>query len=61
MSAAQPMTPLLAWLVLALASAVKVWRLSALVRRHLGSPPASSERFRQSLERIWARPWSPTP
>jgi hypothetical protein len=51
-----PLWMLVPWAVFALAAGVKFWRLTSLFRRHLiGRPSPSSERFRQQLERIWAR------
>lgn len=49
---------LLPWAVFAVAAALKFWRLTAVfrrsvLRRHLLDAPTSTERFRQSLERIW--------
>ena len=50
---------LVPWAVFAVAAGVKFWHLSAVFRRHLlgGPTPASTstERFRQSLERIWQK------
>lgn len=43
----------LAWLVFATAAGIKGWRLISLLRRHLLDAPSPSQRFRQSLERIW--------
>jgi hypothetical protein len=51
-----PLWMLVPWAVFALAAGVKFWRLTSLFRRHLiGRSSPSSERFRQQLERIWAR------
>lgn len=44
---------LVPWVVFAVAAGVKFWRVTTLFRRHLLSPPTSTERFRQSLEQIW--------
>ena len=50
-----PLWILVPWVVFALAAGLKAWRLMALVRRQ-GLPLASSsERFREALERSWAR------
>lgn len=46
---------LVPWAVFALAAAIKVWRLWGTLRRRLVAPASGSERFRQSLERIWQR------
>lgn len=48
-----PLWMLVPWVVFAVAAGVKFWRVTTLFRRHLLSPPTSTERFRQSLEQIW--------
>ena len=50
-----PLWMLLPWAVFAIAAGIKFWRLTALFRKHLLGIPCRSERFRQRLERIWAR------
>lgn len=56
---ADPLWLLVPWAVFAVAAGFRFWRLTALFRRHLldapTSSPTSSERFRESLERIWER------
>lgn len=46
---------LVTWAIFAVAAGVKFWHLTTAFRRHLLSAPTRSERFRQSLERIWQR------
>lgn len=48
-----PLWMLVPWLVFAIAAGLKFWRVTALFRRELLEPPSQTERFRQSLERIW--------
>lgn len=55
MTAEQPMTLLLPWLVLALAAGIKLWRLARLVQRLRRPAKADLEGFRGSLEKLWAR------
>ena len=50
-----PLLMLVPWAVFAFAAGVKFWRLTSAFRRHLLDTPTTSERFRQSLERIWQR------
>jgi len=50
-----PLWMLAPWAVFAVAAGVKFWRLTALFRRHLLDAPTRTERFRRSLERIWAK------
>jgi len=50
-----PLWMLVPWAVLALAAGVKFWRITSLFRRHLLGVPSGTERFRQTLERIWAK------
>ncbi len=52
---AHPLWMLVPWAVFAVAACVKFWRLTTAFRRHLLDIPTPSERFRQSLERIWQR------
>jgi hypothetical protein len=49
-----PLWTLAPWAVFVVAAGVKFWRLTSLFRRHLLGAPTRTERFRQSLERIWA-------
>ena len=51
----QPLWMLVPWAVFAVAAGIKFWRLTALFRKGGHSRAAGSERFRQSLERIWAK------
>ncbi|MFM7314915.1 MAG: hypothetical protein ACKO0M_17445 [Cyanobium sp.] len=46
---------LIPWAVFALAAGWKFWRITTLFRRHLLDVTSGTERFRQSLERIWQR------
>jgi hypothetical protein len=48
-----PILMLLPWAVFSLAVALKLWRFTALLRRHLSAAPTSTERVRRSLERIY--------
>jgi len=50
-----PLWILVPWVVFALAAGLKAWRLMALVRRQRLPLAGSSERFREALERSWAR------
>jgi hypothetical protein len=50
-----PLWTLVPWAVFAVAAGIKFWRLTTLFRRHLLNPSTKTERFRQSLERIWAK------
>lgn len=50
-----PLLMLVPWAVFALGAGIKFWRLTALFRRHLLGIPSRTERFRQSLERIWQK------
>jgi hypothetical protein len=50
-----PLWMLVPWAVFAVAAGFKFWRLTALFRKGLLSRATSSERFRQSLERIWGK------
>ncbi len=43
------------WALFAAAAGVKTWRIRALMPRHLLGTPTSTEGFRKSLERIWAK------
>jgi hypothetical protein len=46
---------LVPWAVFAIAAGLKFWKLTALFRRHLSGAPSSTEQFRSSLERAWAK------
>lgn len=48
-----PLWMLVPWAVFAVAACIKFWRVTLLFRRHLLDTPSRTERFRQSLERIW--------
>jgi hypothetical protein len=50
-----PLWMLVPWVVFAIAAGFKFWRLTAGFRKEVISGPSGSERFRQSLERIWAK------
>ena len=50
-----PLWTLVPWVVFAVAAGLKFWRLTSLFRRHPQSTPTKTERFRQSLERIWTQ------
>lgn len=52
---AHPLGLLVPWAVFALAAGIKFWRLTTLFRRHLLGIPSRTERFRQTLERLWAQ------
>ncbi|MCP9792636.1 hypothetical protein [Vulcanococcus limneticus] len=49
----EPLWMLAPWALFAIAAGLKFWRITALFRRHLLGAPSQTERFRQSLERIW--------
>ena len=46
---------LVPWLVFAFALALKVWQFSIALKRHLTVRTPSTDKFRQTLERIWAQ------
>jgi hypothetical protein len=46
---------LVPWAVFAVAAGLKFWRLISLFRNHLLVIPSRTERFRQTLERIWTK------
>ena len=48
-----PLWMLVPWAVFAIAAGFKFWRLTALFRRRTLAPETGTERFRQTLERIW--------
>jgi len=50
-----PLWMLVPWAVFALAAGLKFWRITTLFRRNLLGVPSRTERFRQALERIWAK------
>ena len=50
-----PLWMLVPWAVFALAAGLKFWRITNLFRRNLLGVPSRTERFRQVLERIWAK------
>ncbi len=50
-----PLWMLVPWAVFAIAAGLKFWRITSLFRRHLLGIPTSTERFRQTLERIWQK------
>ncbi|MCP9926401.1 hypothetical protein [Cyanobium sp. CH-040] len=50
-----PLWMLLPWTIFAIAAGMKFWRLTALFRKHLGNATTGTDRFRQSLERIWQK------
>lgn len=50
-----PVWMLVPWAVFAIAAGVKFWRVSTLFRRQLLDTRSNTERFRQSLERIWQK------
>ena len=50
-----PLWMLVPWSVFALAAGLKFWRITNLFRRNLLGVPSRTERFRQVLERIWAK------
>jgi len=51
----QPLWMLLPWVVFAVAAGIKFWRLTTMFRKGGHNRATGSERFRQSLERIWAK------
>jgi len=53
--ATTPLWMLLPWAVFAVAAGLKFWKLTALFRKHLLGIPSRTERFRQGLERNWAK------
>ena len=50
-----PLWMLVPWAVFAIAAGIKFWRLTSLFSRHLIGAPSSTEQFRSSLERAWAK------
>lgn len=50
-----PFWMLVPWAVFAFAAGIKFWRLTSLFRRRLVAAPSSTEQFRSSLERAWAK------
>jgi hypothetical protein len=55
----QPLWMLVPWAVFAVAVGLKLWRLTGLLRRQAWGHTSGTERFRQSLERIWAKDQQP--
>ena len=51
----KPLLMLVPWAVFALAAGLKFWRITTLFRKNLLGVPSQTERFRQALERIWAK------
>lgn len=52
---AHPAWVLFPWAVFAVGAGIKFWQLTALFRKHLIGIPSRTERFRQTLERIWEK------
>ena len=50
-----PLWMLVPWAVFAVAAGFKFWSITTLFRKHLLGIPSRTERFRQGLERIWAK------
>ncbi|MGB5134040.1 MAG: hypothetical protein WBN89_02575 [Prochlorococcaceae cyanobacterium] len=50
-----PIWTLIPWVIVSVALALKVWRFTGLVRRHLMGAPAELENARALLERSWQR------
>ena len=50
-----PLLILLPWAVFAVALALKVLKFGSALKRHVVTPPSSTDQFRQILERIWAQ------
>ena len=50
-----PLWLLVPWAVFALAAAAKFWLVTTLFRRHMLGFLTRTERFRQTLERIWQK------
>jgi hypothetical protein len=46
---------LVLWLVFAVAAGIKFWRLAAQLRKCPEATSKSTEEFRKTLERIWAK------
>jgi len=46
---------LVTWTVFAVALALKFWQFGKALKRHLIAQTPSTDQFRQSLERIWAK------
>ena len=51
----RPLWMLAPWAVFAVAAGIKFWRLTTVFRKGGHSRATGSERFRQSLERIWTK------
>lgn len=52
---ANPLWMLAPWAVFAIAAGVKFWRITGAFRRRGQSRVASTEQFRNTLERIWSQ------
>ncbi len=50
-----PLWILLPWTVFVVAAGTKLWRVGTGLRRHLAKTATSTDQFRRSLERIWAK------
>jgi hypothetical protein len=51
----KPLWMLVPWAVFAVAAGLKFWGITTMFRKHLHGIPYRTERFRQGLERIWAK------
>lgn len=51
----EPLWMLASWLVFSVAVALKLWRVSGMLRRPRSLTQADTEQFRQSLERLWVK------
>ena len=50
-----PQWILVPWVVFAFALGLKFWQFGSALKRHLMDKTPSTDQFRQTLERIWAR------
>mgnify|MGYP006273819105 CR=1 FL=1 len=50
-----PLWMLVPWALVAVAAGVQFWRLTRVFCQRVLSTTTSTERFRQTLERIWAK------
>jgi hypothetical protein len=50
-----PFWMLVPWAVFAVAAGVKFWRIATVFRRVTLGRVSSTDQFRESLERIWAK------
>ncbi|MFO8046529.1 MAG: hypothetical protein R6U30_11770 [Halomonas sp.] len=55
-----PIWMVIPWAILSVAVALKVWRFTRLVRRHLPGPRSELDTVRASLEQIWQKDQQPT-